>query len=119
MRSIVLASGGGVEQLAPSGAPSPLGRTPGVDPDEALPSAVPHGPLASPRTVYETPDGRRCIVTFANRGAVVLSPVRNARGELWVGYLLDDGTEPAGFDDWERGWVPPELLRPIGEPDRP
>ena len=31
--------------------------------------------LASPCTIYETPDGRRCIVTFANRGADALSPV--------------------------------------------
>src|SRR5262245_47072941 len=59
-----------------------------VEQDEAWPSAVRHGPLASFGTIYETPDGRRCIVTFANRGADTLSPVRNGRGELWVGLLL-------------------------------
>ena len=90
-----------------------------MDPDETWPSAVPHGPLAAVGTIYETPDGRRCIVTFANRGADVLSPVRNARGDLWVGYLLDDGTEPARFDDWERGWVPAELLRPLDDTGSP
>ena len=31
-----------------------------------------------------------------------------------VDLLADDG-EPARFDDWERGWVPAELLRPVGE----
>jgi hypothetical protein len=65
-------------------------------------------------TVYETPAGRRCVVTFANRGGQTLEPVRNVRGHLWVGYLLDGDQEPQGFDDWERGWVPPELLRPCG-----
>jgi hypothetical protein len=83
--------------------------------DEAWPSAVRHGPLASVLTIYETPDGRRCIVTFANRGTDALNPVRNDRGELWVGYLLDDDVQPAHFDDWERGWVAAELLRPVGE----
>jgi len=86
-----------------------------VDEEAGLASAVPHGPLASLGTIYETPDGRRCIVTFANRGGDVLRPVRNARGDLWVGFLLPDGTEPARFDDWERAWVPAELLRPVGE----
>jgi hypothetical protein len=83
--------------------------------DERLPSAVRHGPLASVGTIYETPDGRRCIVTFANRGADALSPVRNGRGELWVGYLLAGDVQPARFDDWERDWVAAELLRPVGE----
>jgi hypothetical protein len=82
-------------------------------PDE-LASAVPRGPLSSLTTVYETPDGRRCVVTFANRGSDELAPVRNALGHLWVGYLLDGDEEPDGFDDWERAWVPPELLRPAG-----
>ena len=80
-----------------------------------LPSAVRHGPLASVGTIYETPDGRRCIVTFANRGGEELSPVRNALGELWVGYLLAGDAQPAHFDDWERGWVAAELLRPVGD----
>jgi hypothetical protein len=87
--------------------------------DGSWPSAVRHGPLASLDTIYELPDGRRCIVTFANRGSAVLNPVRNARGELWVGYLLAADAEPEHFDDWERGWVPAELLRPVGELDRP
>lgn len=82
--------------------------------DDALPSAVPHGPLADVDTVYETPRGRRCLVTFANRGTEALLPVRNARGELWVGYLLDGDRAPARFDDWERAWVAAELLRPVG-----
>jgi hypothetical protein len=68
-------------------------------------------------TIYETPDGRRCIVTFANRGADALNPVRNDRGELWVGYLLDGDEQPPHFEDWERGWVAAELLRPVGELD--
>ncbi len=66
-------------------------------------------------TIYETPAGRRCIVTFANRGADALSPVRNEVGELWVGYLLTGDVQPTRFDDWERGWVPAELLRPVGD----
>jgi hypothetical protein len=73
-----------------------------------------HGPLSSVGTIYETPDGRRCIVTFANRGTDALSPVRNAGGDLWVGYLLADGAQPSRFDEWERAWVPAELLRPVG-----
>lgn len=84
-----------------------------------LGSAVPRGPLASVDTVYETPAGRRCIVTFANRGTDRLQPVRNDVGALWVGYLLDGDREPARFDDWERGWVPAELLRPVGRLDGP
>jgi hypothetical protein len=90
-----------------------------MDPDERLAPAAPYGPLASLGTVYETPDGRRCIVTFANRGADVLKPVRNDRGDLWVGYLLADGSEPVAFDEWERGWVPAERLRPVGDLDAP
>jgi hypothetical protein len=86
-----------------------------VGPDETWPTTVRHGPLASPGTIYATPDGRRCIVTFANRGADALSPVRNALGELWIGYLLPGDAEPAHFDDWERGWVAAELLRPVGD----
>jgi hypothetical protein len=86
-----------------------------VGQDAVLPSAVKHGPLASVGTIYEMPDGRRCIVTFANRGEDALSPVRNALGELWVGYLLDGDAQPARFDDWERGWVPAELLRPVDD----
>lgn len=82
-----------------------------------LPSAVTHGPLASVGTIYETPAGRRCIVTFANRGTDALRPVRNDAGALWVGYLLTGDVEPARFDDWERAWVAPELLRPVGELD--
>ena len=66
-------------------------------------------------TIYETPDGRRCIVTFANRGADSLRPVRNGAGALWVGYLLAGDVQPAHFDDWERAWVPAELLRPVGD----
>jgi hypothetical protein len=84
-----------------------------LEPDEAPPSTVRHGPLASTGTIYETPDGRRCIVTFANRGADVLSPVRNGRGELWIGYLLAGDVQPTRFDDWERAWVAPELLLPV------
>jgi hypothetical protein len=68
-------------------------------------------------TIYETPAGRRCIVTFANRGRDALNPVRNHWGELWVGYLLDGDEQPSHFDDWERGWVAAELLRPVGELD--
>ncbi|MET0460370.1 MAG: hypothetical protein ABW122_08710 [Ilumatobacteraceae bacterium] len=86
-----------------------------MEDDEAWPSAVRHGPLASVGTIYETPDGRRCIVTFANRGTDALNPVRNARGELWVGYLPVGDTQPARFDDWERDWVAAELLRPVGD----
>jgi hypothetical protein len=85
--------------------------------DEGWTSAVRHGPLASMLTIYETPDGRRCIVTFASRGADVLNPVRNDRGDLWVGYLLDGDEQPPRFEDWERGWVAAELLRPVGELD--
>lgn len=80
-----------------------------------LPSAVRHGPLGSLTTIYELPDGRRCVVTFANRGTDALSPVRNERGELWIGHLLAGDVEPAHFDDWEREWVAAELLRPVGE----
>ena len=90
-----------------------------MGPDETWPSTVRHGPLAAVGTIYETPDGRRCIVTFANRGADALTPVRNGRGELWVGYLLAGDIEPPHFDDWERGWVAPELLRPVGDVPRP
>jgi hypothetical protein len=86
-----------------------------VEQEEALPSAVRHGPLASVGTIYETPDGRRCIVTFANRGVDALSPIRNGLGELWVGYLLAGDAQPVRFDDWERGWVPAELLCPVGD----
>jgi hypothetical protein len=86
----------------------------GAGPDDTWASAVRHGPLASVGTIYEVPDGRHCVVTFANRGADDLTPVRNARGELWVGFLLDGDVEPAGFDDWERAWIPAELLRPVG-----
>lgn len=82
---------------------------------QELPSSVRHGPLGSVGTIYELPDGRRCVVTFANRGSEVLSPVRNERGELWIGHLLDGDAEPAHFDDWARDWVPAELLRPVGD----
>ncbi len=82
---------------------------------QELPSSVRYGPLGSVGTIYELPNGRRCVVTFANRGADVLTPIRNERGELWIGHLLHDDVEPAHFDDWEREWVPPELLRPVGE----
>jgi len=84
---------------------------------DELPSSVRHGPLASVGTIYELPDGRRCVVTFANRGADVLNPIRNTRGELWVGHLLEGDVQPARFDDWEREWVAAELLRPVGELD--
>ena len=83
--------------------------------EAAWPSAVTYGPLASVGTIYELPDGRRCTVTFANHGAAALSPVRNRLGELWVGYLLKGDAQPARFDDWERDWVPAELLRPVGD----
>ena len=86
--------------------------------DDPLPSSLRHGPLSSAVTVYETPDGRRCVVTFANRGAEVLSPVRNDDGDLWVGFLLAGDTEPTRFEDWDRAWVPAELLRPVGRLDR-
>lgn len=76
-----------------------------------------NGPLASVGTIYELPDGRRCVVTFANRGADVLKPVRNERGELWVGHLLPGDVQPTRFDDWQREWVPAELLRPVGTLD--
>ena len=89
-----------------------------VGQDAAWPSAVEHGPLASVGTIYQTPDGRRCIVTFANRGGCALVPVRNGVGELWVGYLLAGDAQPASFDEWERDWVPAELLRPVGEVER-
>jgi hypothetical protein len=72
-----------------------------------------HGPLSSVDTVYEIPDGRRCVVTFANRGTDTLRPIRNDLGELWVAFLLPGDIEPARFDDWERGWVAAELLRPV------
>lgn len=85
--------------------------------DDAFAPSAPHGPLADTDTVYALPDGRRCVVTFANRGASSLQPVRNAAGELWVGFLLPDGTQPPRWDDWERGWVAPELLRPAGRLD--
>ena len=82
---------------------------------QELPSSIRSGPLGSVRTIYELPDGRRCVVTFANRGSDALTPIRNDRGELWIGHLLRDDAEPAHFDDWEREWVPAELLRPVGE----
>ena len=84
---------------------------------DELPSSVRHGPLASVGTIYELPDGRRCVVTFANRGADVLNPIRNTRGELWVGHLLEGDVQPARFDDWKREWMAAELLRPVGELD--
>jgi hypothetical protein len=43
--------------------------------------------------------------------------VRNDRGELWVGYLLAGDAQPGHFEDWERGWVAAELLRPVGAID--
>lgn len=82
---------------------------------QELPSSVRHGPLGSVGTIYELPCGRRCVVTFSNHGADVLTPIRNESGELWIGDLLDDDAEPAHFDDWERHWVAAELLRPVGE----
>jgi hypothetical protein len=45
----------------------------------------------------------------------VLAPVRNDLGALWVGYLASGDAQPARFDEWERGWVAPELLRPVGD----
>ncbi|MGD9997660.1 MAG: hypothetical protein AB7L17_14055 [Ilumatobacteraceae bacterium] len=88
-----------------------------MSPRDELPSSVRHGPLASVGTIYELPDGRRCVVTYGNRGADSLQPVRNERGHLWVGFLIDGDVQPARFDDWERDWVPAELLRPVGELD--
>jgi hypothetical protein len=84
---------------------------------DEMPSAVRHGPLASVGTIYEMPDGRRCVVTFANRGTDALTPIRNTAGLLWVGLLLEGDTQPARFDDWEREWVAAEMLRPVGELD--
>ena len=92
--------------------------TPGVGQDGSLPVEARHGPLASVGTIYEMADGRRCIVTFANGGTDALRPVRNRLGELWVGYLLDDDVEPERFDDWERAWIPAELLRPVSDLSR-
>ena len=85
--------------------------------DDERPIGIRHGPLSSPATVYETPDGRRCVVTFANRGTDTLNPVRNGSGELWVGFLLVGDREPDRFENWERAWVPAELLRPVGSLD--
>ena len=82
---------------------------------QELPSSVRYGPLGSIGTIYELPSGRRCVVTFTNRGSDVLTPIRNDHGELWIGHLLRDDVEPARFDDWEREWIPAELLRPVGE----
>jgi len=79
-----------------------------------LEPSVPRGPLAATDTVYTLPDGRRCVVTFANRGTEQLQPVRNDLGDLWVGFLDQDGRQPPTWDDWPREWVPPELLRPTG-----
>ncbi|MFT3851864.1 MAG: hypothetical protein QM733_03865 [Ilumatobacteraceae bacterium] len=78
-----------------------------------LPTAVAHGPLSSVDTIYELPDGRRCVVTFANRGTDTLAPVRNQIGELWVAFLQPGDVEPAHFDDWDRAWIAAELLRPV------
>lgn len=78
-------------------------------------SAVRFGPLASLRTIYELPDGRRGVVTFASRDEDALAPIRNDRGELWLSLLLPGDAEPERFDDWQRTWVPAELLRPVGE----
>lgn len=86
-----------------------------VEPDDEPPVVAGLGPLASVSTVYETPEGRRCVVTFANRGGDVLQPVRNAQGHLWVGYLAPDGSQPPRWDEWERGWAAPEVLRPVGD----
>ncbi len=36
-----------------------------------------------------------------------------------MGHLLRDDAEPAHFDDWEREWVPAELLRPVAELNQP
>jgi hypothetical protein len=88
-----------------------------MPPRDELPSSVRHGPLASVATIYELPDGRRCVVTFANRGADVLTPIRDERGRLWIGLLEDGDVQPARFDDWAREWMPAELLRPAGELD--
>lgn len=71
-------------------------------------------PLADTATVYTLPDGRQCVVTFANRGTERLQPVRNRTGDLWVGFLTEDGHQPPTWDDWHREWVPAELLRPTG-----
>jgi release factor glutamine methyltransferase len=38
-----------------------------------LPSSVRYGPLGSVGTIYELPNGRRCVVTFANRGSDAFS----------------------------------------------
>jgi hypothetical protein len=77
-------------------------------------TSVPRGPLADTDTVYTLPDDRRCVVTFHNRGTERLQPVRNRQGDLWVGFLDDDGRQPATWDGWQREWVPAELLRPTG-----
>jgi hypothetical protein len=82
-----------------------------VDEPSLVPS-VSRGPLADTDTVYVLPDGRTCVVTFANRGTEQLQPVRNRKGELWVGFLDADGRQPRRWDDWVREWVPAELLRP-------
>ncbi len=89
------------------------GQTLKVSEEPLIPS-VPRGPLADTETVYTLPDGRRCVVTFANQGTERLQPVRNRRGHLWVGFLTDDGRQPARWDEWQRDWVHPELLRPSG-----
>ncbi len=80
-----------------------------------MPSRAPYGPLASLRTIYELPDGRRGVVTFVSRDADVLTPIRNDRGELWLSLLLPGDVEPDHFDDWQRIWAAAELLRPAGE----
>ncbi|MEZ5259392.1 MAG: hypothetical protein R2705_21680 [Ilumatobacteraceae bacterium] len=86
--------------------------------DEPLASAVRRGPLADIDTVYTLPDGRRCVVTFANRGSDQLHPVRRSTGDLWVAFLASDDTEPPAWEDWERDWVPAEWLLPTGRLDR-
>ena len=47
----------------------------------------------------------------------MLIPIRNERQELWVGHLMPGDVQPARFDDWQREWVPAELLRPVGDLD--
>ena len=84
-----------------------------LTPDGAEDVAVdrPARPVGSAGTIYETPDGRRCIVTFANRGAE--RSARSATTRRALGRLPPRRRRPASaLRRLERGWVPAELLRP-------
>ncbi len=74
------------------------------------------GPMAEMDTVYETPDGRQCMLVWQGTGngrPEPWSPIKDGGGALRVGYLVD-GQPARDFRTADFDWVAAECLKPVG-----